>query len=85
MEHYDISQNVRQDYTKPLYNSLRIQNGDGVITIRMQNTHQVYKHCLTHTKLKLVHEIQNEHLIEVVSKIWNEHLIEVESVFKESK
>ena len=72
MEHYDISQNVRKDYTKPLYSSPRIQNGDGVITIRMQNMHQVYKYCLPHTKLELVHEI------------WNEHLIEVESVFKEA-
>ena len=73
MEHYDISQNVRKDYTKPLYSSLRIQNGDGVITIHMQNTQQVGKHCLPYTKLKLMHEIQDEHLIKIVS------------MFKESK
>lgn len=39
----------------------------------MQNAHQVCKNRLPYTKLKLMHEIRNE------------HLIKVESVFKESK
>ena len=39
----------------------------------MQNAHQVYKHRLPYTKLELVHEIRNE------------HLIKVESAFQESK
>jgi len=64
---------IRTEYIKNPYNSPRIQNGYSVITVCMQNAHQVCKHRLPYTKLKLVHEIRNE------------HLIKVESVFEESK